>query len=276
MIILLGISSLAAAEPTGDSITSSIEDDVDGMSLLDDMKTIFELSDDVLDSGYVADMKLYDAFRIYVFDRGYFLILSKITPESIEFASIGGRSFDLNVDEMKILDINGDGKYDAEMTLKSIDEGTAKINVKTYVFEEDLAGDYVELFDVIINLLDKTIDRTWDLGVHAEFTNFGQGPSKIRIVYSIFNDTGDEVYRGIDDKIVYTEENVIKRFGFLDLPPGHYKVTTEIFYGRNQTAKSSDEFEMSANLSSGSKKSKIRKGVIFILAIFVGALLIYT
>jgi len=116
--------------------------------------------------------------------------------------------------------------------------------IKTYDENTFIQADYKELFDIEVELPNGKIYESSDLIAYIKFFNFGEGPSHINIEYAVLDDSGKEYYRGIDDKVVYTEDSIIKNFNFLKLPSGNYTITSEIFYGKNQTAFSEKNFRI--------------------------------
>ena len=152
--------------------------------------------------------------------------------------------FSMNLNEKFFIGIGSGGEPDLEITLNSVENEQAEIFLKTYQEQEFVGGNYKELFDIVVELVDDEIEDSSELSVYMKFINFGEGASKIEIIYSIFNWEGEEVYRGIDEKVVYTEESIVKNFDFLELGVGKYTIKSQIFYGENQTAVSERSFEI--------------------------------
>jgi hypothetical protein len=155
----------------------------------------------------------------------------------------GNRILGFGFEDKIAADINQDGELDIELELKGIKEERAEIFIKEFDIEVP-TGEYFELFDVTVKISDKFIYDSKDLSAFIRFENFGEGPSPIEIIYSITNSSGNEVYKGVDFKVVQTEDSVVKDFDFLELPVGRYLLSTDIFYGDNQTAESEDYFEI--------------------------------
>ena len=103
-----------------------------------------------------------------------------------------------------------------------------------------------------------------------EFTNFGEGPSHVRLIYSIINMTGSEFYTGIDEKIIETDQVIIKNFDTLDIPIGQYIAKTTIYYGDNQEATSEESF----TLKPVPKFQIIKQPILFIGIIIVSFIVI--
>ena len=127
--------------------------------------------------------------------------------------------------------------------MHSINESLAKVELELFEDEIPEDVDYYELFDIQVRLADYTIYSPQDLSAIIEFTNFGEGPSHVRIIYSIIDvETGKEYYTGIDEKIVETTEIMQKNFYTLKIPYGRYIIRTTIYYGNNQEATSEESF----------------------------------
>ncbi len=266
------IPTIYAQDMSSESITG-ITEELDGGLAFDKIQKIYEISDSSLEKGYSALLNEKDAFRIKIRERNYYIIVWNITDNEVGIVFPGERQLIFEVDGIILADIDQDHKLDVELELKSIEDSyenakvvasveleneTAtirdteyipgrKVNlfIKKIVKKEFIpSGDYFELFDVTVRLAEKEIYTARELGAFIIFENFGEGPSKIDIVYSIINERGEEVYRGVDSKVVQTEDRVVKNFNFLELPLGKYVLRAEIFYGKNQTGESEQDFEI--------------------------------
>ncbi|MFA5856935.1 MAG: hypothetical protein WC867_06250 [Candidatus Pacearchaeota archaeon] len=241
IMILLYLANISAF-PTSDTITSTIDEEKD--PIFDNIKKINEISPNVLSKGYTSSYSNNEAFRILIGDKKYFLILEKITSENIDYYLFNNEKSSLKLNETKIIDLNKDGKLDIVINYINFDNDKAIIYLKEYSENFNGETNYKELFDIEVGLSEEKIVESKDLTIYIRFVNFGEGPSRINIVYSIINSSGSEVYTGVDDKVVYTEDSIIKNFDFLRLEPGEYKITSSIYYGKNQTAISEKSFEI--------------------------------
>jgi hypothetical protein len=211
--------------------------------VFDSIKKIHEVSESVLEKGYVIELEEMDAFRLRINGENYYIIFLNLTQERVEMFFPGNRILGFGFEDKIAADINQDGELDIELELKGIKEERAEIFIKEFDIEVP-TGEYFELFDVTVKISDKFIYDSKDLSAFIRFENFGEGPSPIEIIYSITNSSGNEVYKGVDFKVVQTEDSVVKDFDFLELPVGRYLLSTDIFYGDNQTAESEDYFEI--------------------------------
>ena len=258
---------------SSDSITS-ITEDFDLLEIYDEMRKIYEISDSSLEKGVTEILNEKDAFRINVNERNYYIMVWNITKDNrVQMIFPGERQLIFGEEDMILIDIDQDNKLDVQLELKSIIEDyensgvvasvelgdetaiikdveqipkrKAEIYIKKFIEKELIPeGEYFELFDVTVRLAEEEIYTSRNLEAYVTFENFGDGVSEIDIVYSIINENEIEVYRGLDSKVVQTEDRVVKDFDFLKLPVGKYILRTEIFYGQNQTGESEQDFEI--------------------------------
>ncbi len=265
-------SSVSSKIISSEGVTT-ITEELDGEFIYDEMRKIYEISDSSLEKGYSAILNEKDAFRININERNYYIMIWNITDENVWVIFPGKRQLIFGMGDIILIDINQNNKLDIQLELKSIIESYENAQVVASVeFEDETAtikdikqtpkrkaeiyikkiiekelvpsGDYFELFDVTVRLAEEEIYTSRELEAFIIFENFGEGVSEIDIVYSIVNERGIEVYRGVDSKIVQTEDLVVKDFDFLELPVGKYILRTEIFYGQNQTGESEQDFEI--------------------------------
>lgn len=274
LIILILTYSVYSQPISSESITSITEEFDSELDFIDEIQKIYEISDSSLEKGYSATLNEKDAFRIKIKERDYYIIVWNITDENkANIIFPGKRVLSYEEGSIALVDINQDYKLDIQLELKSIEDSyenakavasielendTATLKDTEYIpgkkanlfikniVEKELvpSGDYFELFDVTVRLVEEEILSARELGAFIVFENFGEGPSGIDIVYSIIDEEGKEVYKGVDSKVVQTEERVVKNFDFLELPLGKYILRTEIFYGQNQTGESEQDFEI--------------------------------
>jgi len=173
------------------------------------------------------------------------LVVSAINEDKITLQFPQNRIVELPLETITFIDLNRDGDFDITFEVKGI-SGSAAISMKKYVEKiEDASIDHRELFDVTVRLARETISSSKDLLAFITFENFGEGTSIADITYSIKNKkTNTEAYHGFDSIVVQTEEQIVKRFDFLDLPDGNYILSTQIFYGDDQTGTSEQDFEV--------------------------------
>ncbi len=272
MLVLNFISVVYAQELTAEGVTT-IVGDLHPEFIFDSIKKTYEISSSSLEKGYSESLTEKDAFRLEINERNYYIIIWNITDEGIIAVFPGNRFLSFGLNDVILVDIDQDNKLDIKLELKSVepyesskkvvsielkddeefiiksveevDDRKANFYIKKFVEKELIPeGDYFELFDVTVRLSKETIFSISELGAFVTFENFGEGPSEIDIVYSIINKNGKEVYRGVDSKVVQTEDSVFKNFNFLELPLGKYILRTEIFYGKNQTGESEQDFEI--------------------------------
>jgi len=235
---------LCQIPPAGRLVTTHVEDT--DRSAFDSINKIYEISPSSLEQGYTAEFGQNDSFRLAILGKRHYIIVSQINEIEVEILVSGkpGKIV-LGPDEYKIIEFQNTESYKerVKLTLNYINNGIAGLHIKTFK-EEISPAEYKELFDIEVGLAKNKIYSSSELDVYIRFFNFGDGPSHVNIIYSIFNENNTEVYRGVDDKIVYTEDSIVKNFNFLNLRLGRYKIVSEIFYGKNQTAVSEKNFEV--------------------------------
>jgi len=233
-----------SSEVAADRITS-ITEEIDGVLVFEEIEKIYEISDASLDRGYVTWLEKKDAFRVRFGGRNHYIVVWDIIGEDVVVVFSGERQLVFGMDEIVLIDVDQDGRLDVQLELESVATENVNLFIKNIVESELIPeGDYFELFDVSVELAERRISTSRELEAFVVFENFGEGPSEIDIVYSIVDGDGEEVYRGVDAKVVQTEDTVVKDFGFLELPFGKYVLKTEIFYGQNQTGGSEKDFEV--------------------------------
>lgn len=240
ILILVLFINLVSGFSTSESITTDIGEDKENAL----EGTVYEISESILEQGYQIQVKEKDMLKMIFLYKEYLIFVDNISEDYILIRNIKGKVLRLNLSETHFIEINFDGKIDFKIRLNSIEKNYADIYLKKYTEKDFIPGNYKELFDIDVGLTDDTIEDSRDLTVYMKFINFGEGPSRINIVYSILDWDKKEIYVGMDDKVVYTEESIVKDFDFLNLPPGKYIVRSEIFYGDNQTAISEKNFEI--------------------------------
>jgi hypothetical protein len=235
---------LCQIPPTGRLVTTHIEDT--DRSAFDSINKIYEISPSSLEQGYTTEFGQNDSFRLAILGKRHYIIVSQIDETEVEILVSGKQGkIVLGPDEYKIIEFQNTESYKerVKLTLNYINNGIAGLHIKTFK-EEISPAEYKELFDIEVGLAKNKIYSSSELDVYIRFFNFGDGPSHVNIIYSIFNENNTEVYRGVDDKIVYTEDSIVKNFNFLNLRLGRYKIVSEIFYGKNQTAIAEKSFDV--------------------------------
>ncbi len=212
--------------------------------LIEKLEKTYELNPVVLENGFLTNVSKNNAFRIPIQGKYYYLIIFDVSESNIFLIVSGDRKLILNLNQAGVIDINQDDILDIEVFLNQIADKKAEINIKKFVEEKPPIGDYIQLFDIDVSLIESTVYNSNELNMFIKFTNFGEGPSKLDIEYSIFDENNTEIYRGVDSKVVYTTDSILKNFGFLDLSPGNYSIVARIDYGENQTAESQSQFEI--------------------------------
>jgi len=242
LTITLSLTFSTSAEFT--SITS-ISKDPQISENIDLGQKIYEISRSALQEKITITLQEKEIIKLDSKEGIYMLVLSAIADEKVTLQFPQNRIVELPLKTETFIDVNRDGDFDITFKVTKISD-KATIAIQKYVNEiVDPSIGHIELFDVTVRLARETISSSRDLLAFITFENFGEGTSTADITYSIKNKkTNKEVYRGFDSIVVQTEEQIIKRFDFLDLPDGNYILATQIFYGEGQTGSSEQDFEV--------------------------------
>ena len=239
--------------------------------ILEQIERFYEISEKSLKIGYNVTLTQDSAFKITIDRQTKYIIVKNFSQGSVNliFIGTGETLFNQllktgNYVIFKIGDIN------LKFTLNSSNQYQAQVELKIFEREIPKDVDYFELFDIQVRLIEHEIYQPTALTAMIEFTNFGEGATHARLIYSIENNQGKEVYTGIDEKIIETEEVVIKNFDTLKIPNGQYTLTTTIYYGKNQEATSQETF----TLKSVPKSQLLKQPLLFILIILISFILI--
>lgn len=236
-------------------------------TILEEVQRFYEISERSLRMGYNVTIDKNSAFKTSIGGRDRYIITNNFTNDSINliFLGSGKTLFNRALKEESYVIFKID-YLNLKFLLHSSNETYANIQLSMYEDEIPEEVDYYELFDIQVRLADNTIYSPQDLSSITEFINFGEGPSHVRLIYSVINiDTGEEYYTAIDEKVIETTEIVQKNFYSLNIPYGKYVLRTTIYYGDNQEATSEDSFTYSPI----SKRDLIKQPAVFIGMILI-------
>ncbi len=239
------ITKVVSEGTTSAVVTSYIRDQ--NRSLFEQSKRIWEISSSSIELGQTLELMKDDSIKMIIQGDGYYVYVKEISDRQIELVTLDNQTIILTQSESRVFEIINfytDERTILEFTLKSIRGEIADVHIQTYNEKKAENVNYEVLFDIEVELPNKQIYSTADLDVYINFYNFGEGPSHINIEYTIRDSHGKEYYKGIDDKLVYTQDSLIKNFNFLKLDPGKYTVAAKISYGKNQTAYSENNFSV--------------------------------
>jgi len=110
-----------------------------------------------------------------------------------------------------------------------------------------------QLFDITFDLEQNSLGKSDKLVVWVTLQNFGKRYVPARLVYSITNKTGNEVYREFEEIRVYTDQSIIKRFDNLSLVNGEYTLSMDVEYA-GIVEKFSSSFSVETGLFSAIKR----------------------
>jgi len=243
ILIIFLVKQSIAQEITPKIITTQPQEAVPG--ILNTIERFYEISKKSLEIGYNVTLNTDAAFQTTIGQRDRYIVASNFSKNKINLIFLGnGRTVfnqPLKINNYVIFKIE---EQNLQFSLYSANETHAKVELK--LFEQEIPKNvtYLELFDIKVKLTKSTIYSPMDLSAIIEFINFGEGPSRIRIVHSIIDSNQKEVFTSIDEKIVETNEAILKNFNTLDIPYGEYTLRTTIYYGENQEANSEEIFTL--------------------------------
>jgi len=103
-----------------------------------------------------------------------------------------------------------------------------------------------ELFDITFDLEENSLSSSDKLVVWITLQNFGKRYVPARLIYTITDEQGNEVYRKFEEVRVYTDESLIKTFSDLTLEQGEYNLMLEVEY-----AGIAEDFELGFSVKTG-------------------------
>jgi len=263
--IIFFLTQAYAQEITPEVITTQPQEVAPG--ILSTIDRFYEISERSLKIGYNVTLDIEAAFQTKIGQRDRYIIANNFSKDQINriFLGSGKTLFNqpLKSGDYIIFKI---GDLNLQFILHSANATQAQVELKLFELEIPTGADYFELFDIQVSLTESTIYNPTDLSAIIEFTNFGEGPSHIRLTYSIIDSEGKEHFTGIDEKIVETNEVIIKNFDTLDIPYGDYTIQTTIYYGDDQEAISKEHF----TLIEVPKTQLMKQPLFFIGIILVG------
>jgi hypothetical protein len=241
-ILLMIFSSTVSA---GFSSITSINQDQEFSETIDLSQKVYEISRTALQKKISITLKEKEILKLDSKEGTYMLVVSKIQEEKITLQFPQNRIVELSLETITFIDLNQDGDFDITFEVTKISDNTT-ISIQKYVNKiVDTSIDHIELFDITVRLARKTISSSKDLLAFITFENFGEGTSVVNIEYLIKNKkTNEEVYHGFDSIVVQTEEQIIKKFNFLNLQDGKYLLSAEISYRDKHTGSSQQDFEI--------------------------------
>ena len=147
----------------------------------------------------------------------------------------------LQIGEEEKFEITDDNYYDILVKLNGIDNNLANLTI-SYIHEEISK----QLFDIIFNLLESSIQDISELTAIISFENFGTEPVRVNFLLTILDEGGKEVYSEDDSIFVESEEILRKSFEDvdIDLPRGKYTLILTTLYNVNIVNEFRKDFEI--------------------------------
>jgi len=107
------------------------------------------------------------------------------------------------------------------------DEEVVEVEAEEEPAEEAIPD---ELFDITFDLEENSLGKSDKLVLWSTLQNFGKRYVPARLIYSVSDSSGEEVYREFEEIRVYTDQSIIKRFDNLVLEDGDYVLSMSVEY----------------------------------------------
>jgi hypothetical protein len=215
------------------------------LGILNQIERFYEISQESLEIGYNVTLTNNSAFETIINGKNKYIIANNFSKDVINLIFIGKGKIlfnrKLTSGNYVIFKI---GDRNLQFTLHSSRNKTAKIELKLFKQKIPTNVSYFELFDIQVRIDQHEIYRPSDLSATIEFTNFGEGPTYVRLIYSIIDTSGKEYFTKIEQKVIETNEIIRKNFDKLKIPNGNYLLKATIYYGKNQEATSEESFTL--------------------------------
>jgi len=131
----------------------------------------------------------------------------------------------LSIGDEKKFEVTDDDFYDILVRLNGIENNNANLTISN--IHEEIPS---QLFDIRLELESSSILDFSKLVVIVTFENFGTEPTSVKLLFTILNEKGEEVYSEDDSIVVETEEILRKSFEGVDLEKGKYTLILTTLY----------------------------------------------
>ncbi len=137
---------------------------------------------------------------------------------------------------------------EAETSTESEEEAASEPESEPEPAEEAPAEEAIpeELFDITFDLEENSLSSSDKLVVWITLQNFGKRYVPARLIYTVTDEQGKEVYRKFEEVRVYSDESLIKTFSDLTLDQGEYNFMLEVEY-----ASIVEDFELGFSVETG-------------------------
>ncbi len=115
-----------------------------------------------------------------------------------------------------------------------------------------LAGVPEQLFDITMNIEDRTIGSSDELVAIITYESFGSVPTPVDLTYTIYDKDGEIIHSEKGDVIVETENIERKYFKGLNLPEGEYYLIFKTIYNVDVGDEFRGDFEIKKQESQSS------------------------
>jgi len=110
-----------------------------------------------------------------------------------------------------------------------------------------------ELFDITFDLEQNSLSKSDKLVIWVTLQNFGKRYVPARMIYTVTDETGVEVYKKFEEIRVYTDESIIKQFDDMVLEEGDYVLSMSVEYA-GIVEEFSDDFSIETGLINAIKR----------------------
>jgi len=159
--------------------------------------------------------------------------------------------FELESSAKESLDVTEEETTEEEIEVEEVEESeTTEAETESGEVEQEPepADEAIpeELFDITFDLEENSLGSSDKLVVWITLQNFGKRYVPARLIYTITDETGKEVYRKFEEVRVYSDESLIKTFSDLTLDQGEYNLMLEVEY-----AGIVEDFELGFSVETG-------------------------
>ena len=193
------------------------------------------------------------------------------TTVTINISSIPQQAI-LRIGEEKKFEITDDNFYDILVRLNGIENNNANLTISS--IHEEVSRQPRQLLDINLNLVDSSIQEISGLVAIMSFKNFEEEPIHVKLLFTILNDEGEEVYSEDGSIEVATEEILRKSFEGIDLPQGKYTFILTTLYDVDVVDEFRQEFEIRGGIGITGRAIDFVRGERYLTGVIVGVLAI--
>ena len=223
--------------------------------------TYVESDKDISEKGEITkELKENERIKIRLENEIHYVGIIEILNNSVIISiSSEPQQATLKIGDGKRFELTGDDFYDILIRLNGIENNNANITISS--IHEAIPS---QLFDIRLELESSSILNFSKLVVIVSFENFGTEPTSVKLLFTILNETGGEVYSEDDSLVVETEEVLRKSFEGVDLEKGKYTLILTTLYNVNVVDEFRQEFEI----------GKVNIWILYFVGVVLGIILV--